>query len=587
MRRALAPALAAFALASCSELQQPVGVPVEAPVPSMSAAAQLQDVIVVFNPGVADPAGTAAGLVNAAGGRLGHVYESALSGFSASLPPQAIQALESNPNVDYVEVDGVATASVDQPNATWGIDRIDSRTGTNGIYTYDYDGSGVTVYVIDTGIRITHSDFGGRASHGPDFVDDDNVSADCHGHGTHVAGTVGGATWGVAKDVDLVAIRVLNCQGSGSYSDIIAAVDYVTQQSGPRVANMSLGGGVSTSLNTAVNNSVAAGVVHAVAAGNANTDACSTSPASASEALTAGSSTSGDNRSSFSNFGTCVDLFAPGSSIRSADYSSDVASSTKSGTSMASPHVAGAAALYLEQFPGATPAQVNTALTDAATAGALSGTGSGSPNLLLYSLFGGSPPEPPDPTDVDIESHTVVMNQNNGKRARGIATVRVVEAGGSVGVSGVTVQGQWSGSFEGGASAVTDATGTATLQTSMIRGGSSFTFCVDALTGTDVNSVASLPDCASSSSDPPDPDPEPDPTDPTGLTVQWKSNGKWRAVLNWTGGASMVDIYRGGQVVATVSNSGSYKDDVDGSSYQVCNEGTGPTGACTLVVSKP
>lgn len=580
MPRTLTALLLAVTAAACSELQQPVGVPVEAPVPSMSAADQLQDVIVVFNPGVADPAATAQSLVAAGGGRLGHVYETALRGFSASLPPQAIQAIQNNPNVEYVEVDGVVTASAEQPGATWGIDRIDSRTGTNGTYTYDYDGTGVTVYVIDTGIRITHADFGGRASYGPDFVDDDNVSADCQGHGTHVAGTVGSATYGVAKDVNLVAIRVLNCQGSGSYSDVIAAIDYVTQQNGRRVANMSLSGPTSNSVNTALNNSVANGVVHAVAAGNDSHDACLNSPASASQALTAGSSTSSDARSGFSNFGTCVDLFAPGSSILSTDFSSDVATSIKSGTSMASPHVAGAAALYLEQFPGASATDVNAAITGDATSGALSGIGSGSPNLLLYSLFGAGPPDPPDPTNVDIESHVVVLDQNKGNRGRGISTVRVVDVDTQNGVEGVTVSGDWSGDFSGPASAVTDATGTATLQTSRIRGASSFTFCVDGLSGSNINSVADLPDCASSTSDPPDPEPEP--SVPSGLTVEFKDKGKWKATLNWVGGAETVVIYRNGGPVETVANTGSYKDTIQGSSYQVCNPG--PSGECTAQV---
>ena len=228
-------------------------------------------------------------------------------------------------------------------------------------------------------------------------------------------------------------------------------------------------------------------------------------------------------------------------------------------------------------------------MTGEATPDALSGTGSGSPNLLLFSLFGDTPPESPDPTSVVIGSHTVVLVQNNGKRGRGIATIRVEDPFGTP-VSGVTVDGEWSGDFSGPASAATDASGTATLQTAMIRNASSFTYCVTGLTGSNINNTANLPDCASSgSTDPdpgPDPDPEPEPSVPTGLSVQYKENGRWRAILNWTGGADFVDVYsEGGLLEANVPNTGSYKDADQGSSYFVCNAGTGPSGECSNTAS--
>ena len=242
--------------------------------------------------------------------------------------------------------------------ATWGLDRIDQRSlPLNNTYTYNATGAGVKAYIIDTGIRTTHTQFGGRAIDGFDAIDSALPAADCNGHGTHVAGTVGGTTYGVAKGVTLVAVRVLDCNGSGSTSGVIAGINWVTGNhaaGAPAVANMSLGGGASSALDKAVRNSIADGVTYALAAGNDNTNACNQSPARTAEALTVGSTTSSDARSSFSNFGTCVDLFAPGSSITSAWNTNDTATNTISGTSMATPHVAGAAALYLQGTPART-----------------------------------------------------------------------------------------------------------------------------------------------------------------------------------------------------------------------------------------
>jgi subtilisin family serine protease len=295
-------------------------------------------------------------------------------------------ALAEDPRVAYVEEDAVMEIYATQTGATWGLDRIDQRNRPlSTTYNYTTTGSGVNVYVIDTGIRRTHNDFGGRAFVGFDVIGDGRNSNDCNGHGTHVAGTIGGTTWGVAKSVRLFAVRVLNCSGSGSTSGVISGVNWVTgNHIKPAVANMSLGGGASTSLDTAVNNSINAGVTYAVAAGNSNANAANFSPARVAAAITVGSSTSGDVRSSFSNFGSVVDVFAPGSTIRSAWYTSNSATATLSGTSMASPHVAGVAARVLQSTPGASPATVRNTIVNAATVGVLSGIPSGTGNRLLF-----------------------------------------------------------------------------------------------------------------------------------------------------------------------------------------------------------
>ena len=317
-------------------------------------------------------------------------YDAALVGFAAALSDQALNSLAKNPNVAYIEADQVVTIDATQPNPpSWGLDRVDQRNlPLNASYTYNFTGAGVHAYIIDTGINITHNDFGGRASVGYDAVGDGRNGIDCNGHGTHVSGTVGGSSYGIAKGVTLVAVRVLNCSGSGTTSGVIAGVNWVTSNHvDPAVANMSLGGGASTSLDTAVRNSISAGVTYAIAAGNSNRNACNYSPARVATAITVGATTSSDARASYSNYGSCLDLFAPGSSITSAWIGSNSASNTISGTSMATPHVAGVAALYLQAHPSSTPATVASAITTNATSGVVTNPGRNSPNRLLYSLL--------------------------------------------------------------------------------------------------------------------------------------------------------------------------------------------------------
>ena len=339
--------------------------------------------------------------VEARGGDVDVTFETALTGFAAELSPAEGATLESDSRVAFVEPDLPVRALATQSGAPWGLDRIDQRDGTDGSYTYTTSASNVTAYIIDTGIRTSHVDFGSRASNGFDAFGGNGQ--DCNGHGTHVAGTVGGSTYGVAKGVRLVGVRVLDCNGSGSTSGVIAGVDWVTQvASGPSVANMSLGGGASSALDTAVRNSIASGVTYAVAAGNENRNACNGSPARVSDALTVGATSSSDARASFSNYGSCVDLFAPGVSIRSAWYTSNTATTASSGTSMASPHVAGAAALVLAGSPGASPATVNAAVLGAVTDNAV-GNARSANNDLLFVGSGGSQPPPPPPSQISLD----------------------------------------------------------------------------------------------------------------------------------------------------------------------------------------
>jgi subtilisin family serine protease len=325
--------------------------------------------------------------------KLVRSYNSVLRGFVVRADDKSLARLLADPRVAYVEEDGIVSISATQTNATWGLDRVDQRDlPLNQTYNYDTTASGVHAYVIDTGLLGTHSQFTNRVGNGYNAINDGRGTTDCNGHGTHVAGTVGGSTYGVAKGVTIHPVRVLGCDGSGSFSGIVAGMDWVAENHvKPAVANMSLGGGANQSTDDAVNRLHNAGVTVVVAAGNNNASACNYSPARAANAITVGSTTNTDARSSFSNYGTCLDIYGPGSNILSAWYTNTTATNTISGTSMASPHVAGVAAIYLANNPNATPTQVRNAIVNNATSNKVTDAGSGSPNKLVYSLFGAPP----------------------------------------------------------------------------------------------------------------------------------------------------------------------------------------------------
>ncbi|MEU2182245.1 S8 family peptidase [Streptomyces thermolilacinus] len=368
---ALSPALASAATAA---------EPAPAPLLKVAEAPAAQEIkgryIVTLKAGA-----DAAGLAKSESVRTRHLYRNVLNGFAADLSPAQLEELRRDSRVLSIEEDQKVTATATQTNAPWGLDRIDQRSGRDGLYTYNRNGAGVTAYIIDTGIATGHADFGGRARNVFDAFGGNGQ--DCNGHGTHVAGTVGGATYGVAKGVQLRGVRVLDCQGSGSFSGIIAGFDWVRQNAvKPAVANASLGGGYSAALNNAATALANSGVHLAVAAGNENQNACNVSPASASGTITVAASDSSDRKAGFSNFGSCTDLYAPGVNISSARVGGG--STTMSGTSMASPHVSGVAALYKSAYGDASSATVNNWLISNSTANVIGGNISGTPNRLLF-----------------------------------------------------------------------------------------------------------------------------------------------------------------------------------------------------------
>lgn len=382
--------------------------------------------IVTFKDSVArsDVPAAARALAARHSGDLRFTYTAALRGFAVKMAEGRAKKLAADPSVARVEADGVAYAVGTQPNPpSWGLDRIDQRElPVDKSYTYP-TASGVDAYIVDSGIRMGHKDFGGRAVSGYDFIDDDSNASDCHGHGTHVAGTVGGTSYGVAKDVKLIGVRVLNCQGNSgtSWAPVLAGIDWVTKNAAnsgrPAVANMSIGGGKTQSVNDAVASSISSGVTWVVAAGNNNADSCSYSPSSTPAAVTVGATNSRDARATGwsngqgSNYGSCLDIFAPGDSIVSASNSGDTASQSMSGTSMAAPHTAGAAAQLLAAHPSWSPAQVRDKLVANATPDKVTDARPGSPNRLLYTGSGDTTPPGPrfeSTTDVTIRDNATV-----------------------------------------------------------------------------------------------------------------------------------------------------------------------------------
>lgn len=390
-RPTLAVALLAF-IAACSDTPstpQPRAIPqnaaprfAKAP-PGLAIPGQY---IVVLRDDVADPDGKSLQMSSRQAGAMSHTYHNVIKGFSARLSDAAVKDLLADPDVSYIEEDQVVNVSTTQsPAPSWGLDRVDERSlPLSNSYTYNATAaqqSVVRAYIIDTGILTSHPDFGGRASVGFDAVGGNGI--DCNGHGTHVAGTVGGATYGIAKSVKLVAVRVLNCSGSGTNSGVIAGMDWVAANHiNPAVANMSLGGGASSAVNTSANNLAASGVFLAVAAGNSNANACNSSPSGAANATVVAASAINDSRASFSNFGSCVDLYAPGVSIKS-DWLNN-GTNTISGTSMASPHVTGVGALYKAVNGNASFSTIRSWLVNNATNNVITGNPAGTPNKLLF-----------------------------------------------------------------------------------------------------------------------------------------------------------------------------------------------------------
>lgn len=464
IRALRAAACGALAILSVSIAQaQPVG-------PQAHAYGRSQPIpgqyIVVFKNDVSNPYAEADDLVRKLIGKRGHVFSQALKGFSAALTVDAVERLRNDPRVDYIEQDRTISLDTTQNSAPWGLDRIDQADRPIDLqYTYNQTGAGVTAFIIDTGIRPDHTEFTGRMLGGFTTVADGRGTNDCNGHGTHVAGTVGGKTYGVAKGVKFVPVRVLNCEGAGTTSGVIAGVDWVANSTArPAVANLSLGGSYSAALNAAIANAVARGVTMVVAAGNENVDACTKSPASEPRAITVGATTNTDARASFSNFGRCVDIFAPGTGITSAWYTGTSATNVLNGTSMASPHVAGVAALALQANPAASPLAITDSVLSNATLNRLTSLGLDSPNRLLYAFATAAPAEPATSTiAISALSGRSLLSAGSWK-ASATVTVRDIATGRNS--ASVTVSGSFSPG--GNATCVTSSLGQCTLTSASI-----------------------------------------------------------------------------------------------------------------------
>lgn len=565
-------------VAACQDLTQPITAPTT-PTKAAQAPADIDAdrYIIVFKSGIADAPGLARRLAAQQGGSVLFAYEHAIKGFAFRGSAKAAEALNRNPNVAYVEPDAPARLFDTQFNPpSWGLDRVDQLDlPLDDAFTYSSTASNVNVYILDTGVRLTHVDFGGRAQYIPngnsgDFVYDDYGSAaDCHGHGTHVSGTSAGDAYGLAKGASIWAGRVVNCSGSGYVSMAIAAVDWITangQQ--PAVVNMSLGYGDVQSLRDAVEASVAAGFNYSVSAGNGNfagipIDACKESPGGAPSANTIGATDASDKEASFSNYGTCVDLLAPGVYIESDYYSSDNATATMSGTSMAAPHMTGAIALYLAENPAATPSQVSQAFKANATANTITlhrrSRKNDTPNLFLYTGFIGGGPPPNIPPTASFTYSCIELacdfDASGSTDSDGTIEGYLWDFGDGNGSSGVTVTHTYS------------AAGTYSV----------------ALTVTD--------------------DDGSDDSDTQGVTVTsggggdfvlsatgYKVKGAKNVDLAWSGaGSANVDIFRDGAPIITTPNDGAHTDSIGKVSqksftYQVCEAGT-PTCSNTVTVN--